>query len=178
MFSFPGFVLLISKLRTLRRDVTFFPEASFDVPDWFFPFDQFCFIASDRWRFCWREKKNPAINPSFCHLTEFTREVTDTQMPLVAPVILPEMYKIFTMAEVSLPLFPLVGCLRWHAMLLSLRLEPSRWLLLCIWRWCCRFTVFARGPEPWRSSPPVPTSSVLLRSLKRWSSQNDEIFLS
>lgn len=33
---------------------------------------------------------------------EFTREVTDTQMPLVAPVILPEMYKIFTMAEVQL----------------------------------------------------------------------------
>uniref|UniRef100_A0A8C2T3W4 Lysine demethylase 5B n=1 Tax=Coturnix japonica TaxID=93934 RepID=A0A8C2T3W4_COTJA len=33
-------------------------------------------------------------------LTEFTREVTDTQMPHVAPVILPEMYKIFTMAEV------------------------------------------------------------------------------
>ena len=32
---------------------------------------------------------------------EFTREVTDTQMPLVAPVILPEMYKIFTMAEVG-----------------------------------------------------------------------------
>uniref|UniRef100_A0A3B3DS79 Importin 9 n=1 Tax=Oryzias melastigma TaxID=30732 RepID=A0A3B3DS79_ORYME len=30
----------------------------------------------------------------------FTREVTDTQMPLVAPIILPEMYKIFTMAEV------------------------------------------------------------------------------
>lgn len=37
--------------------------------------------------------------------TEFTREVTDTQMPLVAPVILPEMYKIFTMAEVSPQLF-------------------------------------------------------------------------
>lgn len=36
--------------------------------------------------------------PSF---PEFTREVTDTQMPLVAPVILPEMYKIFTMAEVQ-----------------------------------------------------------------------------
>lgn len=32
---------------------------------------------------------------------EFTREVTDTQMPLVAPVILPEMYRIFTMAEVG-----------------------------------------------------------------------------
>ncbi|KAH0619009.1 hypothetical protein JD844_018608 [Phrynosoma platyrhinos] len=31
---------------------------------------------------------------------KFTREVTDTQMPHVAPVILPEMYKIFTMAEV------------------------------------------------------------------------------
>lgn len=35
-----------------------------------------------------------------CSCAEFTREVTDTQMPLVAPVILPEMYKIFTMAEV------------------------------------------------------------------------------
>ncbi len=31
---------------------------------------------------------------------EFTREVTDVQMPDVAPVILPQMYKIFTMAEV------------------------------------------------------------------------------
>lgn len=39
---------------------------------------------------------------------EFTREVTDTQMPLVAPVILPEMYKIFTMAEVLLQLFKLL----------------------------------------------------------------------
>lgn len=37
--------------------------------------------------------------------SEFTREVTDTQMPLVAPVILPEMYKIFTMAEVLLLLY-------------------------------------------------------------------------
>ena len=37
---------------------------------------------------------------------EFTREVTDTQMPLVAPVILPEMYKIFTMAEVLPHLSP------------------------------------------------------------------------
>lgn len=37
----------------------------------------------------------------FCS-AEFTREVTDTQMPHVAPVILPEMYKIFTMAEVYL----------------------------------------------------------------------------
>nr|XP_058971952.1 importin-9-like isoform X1 [Pocillopora verrucosa]XP_058971953.1 importin-9-like isoform X1 [Pocillopora verrucosa] len=33
-------------------------------------------------------------------LTEFCREVTDTQMPHVAPVILPEMYKIFIHAEV------------------------------------------------------------------------------
>ena len=33
---------------------------------------------------------------------EFCREVTDTQMPQVAPVILPEMYKIFTQAEVIL----------------------------------------------------------------------------
>lgn len=40
---------------------------------------------------------------------EFTREVTDTQMPLVAPVILPEMYKIFTMAEVRVAA---LGCSR------------------------------------------------------------------
>lgn len=49
------------------------------------------------------------LNKPFVYVTtccpscpEFTREVTDTQMPLVAPVILPEMYKIFTMAEVQL----------------------------------------------------------------------------
>ncbi|KAG2468253.1 IPO9 protein, partial [Polypterus senegalus] len=41
-----------------------------------------------------------AVHGGMRVLTEFTREVTDTQMPLVAPVILPEMYKIFTMAEV------------------------------------------------------------------------------
>ncbi|XP_074792211.1 importin-9 isoform X2 [Natator depressus] len=41
-----------------------------------------------------------AVHGAMRVLTEFTREVTDTQMPLVAPVILPEMYKIFTMAEV------------------------------------------------------------------------------
>ncbi|VTJ91776.1 Hypothetical predicted protein, partial [Marmota monax] len=40
-----------------------------------------------------------AVHGAMRVLTEFTREVTDTQMPLVAPVILPEMYKIFTMAE-------------------------------------------------------------------------------
>ena len=32
---------------------------------------------------------------------EFSREVTDTQMPQVAPVILPEMYKIFTNDQVG-----------------------------------------------------------------------------
>ncbi|OCT94502.1 hypothetical protein XELAEV_18012175mg [Xenopus laevis] len=41
-----------------------------------------------------------AVHGAMRVLTEFTREVTDTQMPLVAPVILPEMYKIFTMSEV------------------------------------------------------------------------------
>ncbi|TST85775.1 Importin-9 [Bagarius yarrelli] len=41
-----------------------------------------------------------AVHGAMRVLTEFTREVTDTQMPLVAPVILPEMYKIFTMTEV------------------------------------------------------------------------------
>ena len=40
------------------------------------------------------------FNSTAFFFVEFTREVTDTQMPLVAPVILPEMYKIFTMAEV------------------------------------------------------------------------------
>ncbi|XP_053312848.1 importin-9 [Spea bombifrons] len=40
-----------------------------------------------------------AVHGAMRVLTEFTREVTDTQMPLVAPVILPEMYKIFTMNE-------------------------------------------------------------------------------
>ncbi|XP_018412390.1 PREDICTED: importin-9 [Nanorana parkeri] len=41
-----------------------------------------------------------AVHGAMRVLTEFTREVTDTQMPLVAPVILPEMYKIFTMSDV------------------------------------------------------------------------------
>ncbi|XP_020338523.1 importin-9 isoform X4 [Oncorhynchus kisutch] len=41
-----------------------------------------------------------AVHGAMRVLTEFTREVTDTQMPLVAPVILPEMYKIFTMMEI------------------------------------------------------------------------------
>ncbi|XP_016402420.1 importin-9-like, partial [Sinocyclocheilus rhinocerous] len=41
-----------------------------------------------------------AVHGAMRVLTEFTREVTDIQMPDVAPVILPQMYKIFTMAEV------------------------------------------------------------------------------
>ncbi|KAK6321734.1 hypothetical protein J4Q44_G00087100 [Coregonus suidteri] len=41
-----------------------------------------------------------AVHGAMRVLTEFTREVTDTQMPLVAPVILPEMYKIFSMIEI------------------------------------------------------------------------------
>ncbi|XP_052329209.1 importin-9-like isoform X1 [Oncorhynchus keta] len=41
-----------------------------------------------------------AVHGAMRVLTEFTREVTDTQMPLVAPVILPEMYKIFTTMEI------------------------------------------------------------------------------
>ncbi|XP_066283922.1 importin-9-like isoform X1 [Branchiostoma lanceolatum] len=41
-----------------------------------------------------------AVHGAMRVLTEFTREVTDAQMPQVAPVILPEMYKIFTQAEV------------------------------------------------------------------------------
>ncbi|XP_074644656.1 importin-9-like [Tubulanus polymorphus] len=43
-------------------------------------------------------------NPNAVHgamrvLTEFSTEITDTQMPQVAPVILPEMYKIFANSE-------------------------------------------------------------------------------
>uniref|UniRef100_A0A8C8JKP3 Importin N-terminal domain-containing protein n=1 Tax=Oncorhynchus tshawytscha TaxID=74940 RepID=A0A8C8JKP3_ONCTS len=41
-----------------------------------------------------------AVHGAMRVLTEFTREVTDTQMPLVAPVILPEMYKIFSMMDI------------------------------------------------------------------------------
>lgn len=41
-----------------------------------------------------------AIKQHVMCFVEFTREVTDVQMPDVAPVILPQMYKIFTMAEV------------------------------------------------------------------------------
>jgi len=36
-----------------------------------------------------------------CMFAEFCREVTDLQMPQVASVILPEMYKIFTQQNVS-----------------------------------------------------------------------------
>ncbi|POI32258.1 hypothetical protein CIB84_003990, partial [Bambusicola thoracicus] len=51
-----------------------------------------------------------AVHGAMRVLTEFTREVTDTQMPHVAPVILPEMYKIFTMAEgaAKVLIFPVV----------------------------------------------------------------------
>lgn len=38
----------------------------------------------------------------FCLSVEFCREVTDIQMPHVASVILPEMYKIFIHAEVCM----------------------------------------------------------------------------
>ncbi|XP_070557729.1 LOW QUALITY PROTEIN: importin-9-like [Ptychodera flava] len=41
-----------------------------------------------------------AVHGAMRVLTEFTREVTDMQMPQVAPNILPEMYNIFTNTEV------------------------------------------------------------------------------
>ncbi|KAI0216737.1 Importin-9 [Lamellibrachia satsuma] len=41
-----------------------------------------------------------AVHGAMRVLTEFCREVTDMQVSQVAPVILPEMYKIFTQAEV------------------------------------------------------------------------------
>jgi len=41
------------------------------------------------------------LNDCVCIFVEFCREVTDVQMPQVASVILPEMYKIFTQQNVS-----------------------------------------------------------------------------
>lgn len=50
------------------------------------------------------------------------------------------------------------------------RRHNTLFLILCInvTVYRCRCTAFARAPEPWRYSPPVPTSFVLLRSLRRW----------
>lgn len=41
------------------------------------------------------------MHPSYLYISEFTQDVTDIQMGQVAPVILPEMYKIFMANDVS-----------------------------------------------------------------------------
>lgn len=67
-------------------------------------------IAHWDWPECWPELFDLMMqclqsgDPNAVHgamrvLTEFSREVTDNQMGLVAPVILPEMYKIFAETE-------------------------------------------------------------------------------
>lgn len=115
--------------------------------------------------------------------------MTDTQMPLVAPVILPEMYKIFSMAEVLLYLLmcslslsvlwmqaPILQLSVWTVLFsvtaindCTLHLcDTPAWIASLNCFHCCRFTVFVLAPEQWRYSPPVPTWSVLLKSLKRW----------
>lgn len=42
----------------------------------------------------------PRLMTQFFVFAEFCREVSDIQMPHVAPLILPEMYKIFVHADV------------------------------------------------------------------------------
>ena len=44
----------------------------------------------------------PGLMTQFFVIAEFCREVSDIQMPHVAPLILPEMYKIFVHADVRL----------------------------------------------------------------------------
>ena len=44
----------------------------------------------------------PRLMTQFFVFAEFCREVSDIQMPHVAPLILPEMYKIFVHADVRL----------------------------------------------------------------------------
>lgn len=73
---------------------------------------EFWFIGSNYVQNCkkWRNYINlvnlwidRSDNVSFLSvISEFTQDVTDTQMGHVAPVILPEMYKIFLHADVSL----------------------------------------------------------------------------
>lgn len=64
------------------------------------------YSVSSTWKWWDRSCLRPPSLTTCWFCSEFTREVTDTQMPLVAPVILPEMYKIFTMAEVFQQLLP------------------------------------------------------------------------
>ena len=49
---------------------------------------------------CWKSIKSLPVTWVYL-FTEFCREVTDIQIPHVAPLILPEMYKIFIHAEVK-----------------------------------------------------------------------------
>ena len=50
---------------------------------------------------CWMNTNSLLVHVTWiCLFSEFCREVTDIQIPHVAPVILPEMYKIFIHAEV------------------------------------------------------------------------------
>ena len=61
-------------------------------------------FSTDNWiHVCFR------LNSNVCMVVEFCREVTDMQMPQVASVILPEMYKIFTQQNVShFPVFSII----------------------------------------------------------------------
>ena len=70
---------------------------------------------------CWTNTKPLLVHlPWICLFSEFCREVTDIQIPHVAPVILPEMYKIFIHAEVQ--------CIHgYHVMCLCIMMKKKLW---------------------------------------------------
>lgn len=51
---------------------------------------------------CLREESECAVHGAMRVLTEFSRDVTDTQLPNVGPIILQEMYRIFQNENVNL----------------------------------------------------------------------------
>jgi len=51
---------------------------------------------------CLREENESAVHGAMRVLMEFSRDLTDTQLPNVGPVILQEMYRIFQNENVNL----------------------------------------------------------------------------
>lgn len=54
---------------------------------------------------CLREESEYAVHGAMRVLTEFSRDVTDTQLPNVGPIILQEMYRIFQSENVNVMKF-------------------------------------------------------------------------
>ena len=61
-----------------------------------------CCVHSQKWKQAVFFNVVPKVNDTIFVFAEFCREVSDIQMPHVAPLILPEMYKIFVHADVRL----------------------------------------------------------------------------